>query len=95
MFRSDEPIFEPAEDYEMSGMVDVLPGGLKGMQKMLESELKEFLAAADKDGTMPRVTFCCGAVVVDGVLRIYYGASDSVICTASAMMDDVLGLVKY
>lgn len=42
---------------------------------------------------MPKVTFCNGAVVVDGILRIYYGAGDSVICTATAKLDDILNLV--
>ena len=37
-----------------------------------------------------KVIYCCGAVVVDGVLRIYYGASDTFICTATAKLEDIL-----
>jgi len=94
IFRSEMPIFEPTEDYEMSGIVDVLPGGLTTMQKMTEEELKNFLATNINKGTMPKVTFCCGATVVNEKLRIFYGASDSVICTATANLNDILNLVK-
>lgn len=92
IYRSNEPIFWPKEEYEMSGIVDVIPGGLRKMQKMTEVELATFLAENNRKGTMPRVVFCCGAVVVGGVLRIYYGASDSVICTATANLDDILNI---
>jgi len=40
----------------------------------------------------PQVIFCCGAVIVNGVLRIYYGAADSVVCTASIKLDQLLKL---
>jgi predicted GH43/DUF377 family glycosyl hydrolase len=43
---------------------------------------------------MPRVTFCCGTVVIDNLLRIYYGAGDSVICTAAAKLTDILDQIK-
>ena len=92
IYRSEEPIFGSKKDYEMSGIVDVLPGGLTTMQKMSEEELTNFLAENDTKGTMPKVTFCCGAVVIDGLLRIYYGASDSVICTATANVNDILNI---
>jgi predicted GH43/DUF377 family glycosyl hydrolase len=90
LYRSNEPIFKPEKDYEMSGIVDVLPGGLKAMQKMSEEELKNFLIQAESHNLMPHVTFCCGATVVDGILRIYYGASDTYICTATAHLEDIL-----
>ena len=90
IYRSKKPIFEPREKYELSGMVDILPGGFKGMQKMTKPELTRFLKEAEKTGFMPAVTFCCGAVLKDDILRIYYGASDSVICTATARLEDVL-----
>lgn len=94
IFRSNLPVFEPTKNYEMSGIVDVLPGGLKEMQKMSEEELKKFLTKNIDKGTMPKVTFCCGATVVNEELRIFYGASDSVICTATANLNDILALVK-
>ncbi len=94
LFRSVKPIFKPEKDYEMSGIVDVLPGGSATMEKMSEEELKIFLAEHNEKGTMPRVTFCCGATVVDNTLRIFYGASDSVICTATTNIADILNLTK-
>jgi len=83
LYRSKFPIFEPQKDYELSGIVDVLPCGLAVMQKMSEIELKKFLAENNAKGTMPKVTFCCGSTVVD-----------SVICTATANIDDILNLIK-
>lgn len=93
LYRSDEQIFGPAEYYEMSGIVDVLPGGLEAMQKMSQKELELFLIDAEEKGIMPKVTFCSGAVVVGQQLRIYYGASDTVICTATTDISDILDLV--
>lgn len=68
--RSEKAIFEPTEEYEKKGLVDI---------------------AKDKK---PEIIFCCGAVVNEDILRIYYGASDSVICTATASLSEVLKHVK-
>ena len=38
----------------------------------------------------PRVIFCCGAILRGGLLRIYYGAGDGVICTAALKIDKLL-----
>ncbi len=90
IYRSDEPIFGPEKNYEMSGIVDYLPGGFESMEIMGKEELDIFIKKAEKNKTMPKVTFCCGAVVVDGLLKIYYGAGDTFICTATAKLDDIL-----
>lgn len=94
LYRSDKPIFWPQEPYELRGVVDILPGGYKVMEKMGHEELEQFLKKYEAKGKMPQVTFCCGATVVNGILKIYYGASDSVICTATAKLEDVLNQVK-
>jgi len=94
LYRSTEPIFEPQEEYELAGLVDVLPGGLDNLQKMTESEREIYVNEAQRSGTMPKVTFCCGAVLDDDKIRIYYGASDSVICTAVAKMNNILNFVN-
>lgn len=94
LFRNPEPIFRPQEPYEVSGIADVLPGGYKAVIKMDQQQLKNFLKNAQKSGVMPRVVFCCGAVVIGGLLRIYYGAGDTVIGTACAEIDDVLKKVN-
>lgn len=41
-------------------------------------------------GRRPKIIFCNGAVLFGDTLRIYYGAGDSVVCTASAKLTDVL-----
>jgi predicted GH43/DUF377 family glycosyl hydrolase len=94
LYRSDEPVFWPEAPYELSGLVDVLPGGLDGLQKMSDEEQASFLKEMEANGRMPKVVFVCGSVVVDGMLRIYYGAGDSVICTAEAELEKLLALAR-
>lgn len=89
--RSSEPIFIPSETYELSGIVDILPGGFDAMKTLPDAELEKFVAIQKKEGTMPAVAFFCGAVrESDDRLRLYYGAADSVICTATAAIADIL-----
>ena len=38
----------------------------------------------------PKIIFCNGAVLIGNEIKIYYGAADSVICTASAKLKDIL-----
>lgn len=92
LYRSEKPIFEPSGPHELRGIVDILPGGYRAMEKMNEKELGAFVEKWEKKGKMPHVAFCCGAVAVNGMLRIYYGASDSVICTATARLNDILSV---
>ncbi len=94
IYRHNEPIFGPQESYEMTGIVDVIPGGLEKMQSMNNEELKEFLDEAVKNKVMPAVTFCCAAVPQGDDLRIFYGAGDSVICTATGKISEILKLIK-
>ncbi len=84
LFRSTEPIFEAEEPYEFSGLIDILPGGIGGLQQI--QKLKD-------EHKPPTVVFCPGAVLKDGILRIFYGAGDDVICTATARIEDILKLV--
>lgn len=94
IYRASKPIFEPQKPYELSGAVDILPGGWKIMEKMNEQELKQFIAKNERKGKMPRVAFVCGAVLVNNKIRIYYGASDTVVCTATANIENILALTK-
>ncbi|MFH1412533.1 MAG: hypothetical protein ABIG10_00690 [bacterium] len=82
IYRSKKPIFEPKEPYEISGLVDILPGGFNAMKKLNKKELDEFIKKNEQIGRMPKVTFCNGATLVNNKLEIFYGASDSVICKA-------------
>jgi predicted GH43/DUF377 family glycosyl hydrolase len=43
---------------------------------------------------MPKVVFCCGATLIGDELRIFYGAGDSVICTATASLNEILDISK-
>ena len=90
LYRSKKLVFEPTARYELSGLVDILPGGLETIAKLSPAKLKAFIKSAERKGIMPRVTFCNGATLVNDTLRIYYGASDSVVCTASAKLGEVL-----
>ena len=90
IFRASQPVFEPQEPYELKGAVDILPGGSKAMEKMDEHKLQEFIAKNERRGKMPHVTFVCGAVLVEDKIRIFYGASDMVVCTAVANLKDIL-----
>lgn len=94
LYRSKAPIFSPKASYELGGLVDVIPGGMKKMLEMTDKELENFLEDTKKHGWMPKVTFCCGAVRIKNKLRIYYGASDTHICTATANINDILNLIE-
>jgi predicted GH43/DUF377 family glycosyl hydrolase len=94
LYRSKKPIFEPEEPYELCGLVDILPGGLKAMETMSKEEINNYINKMKEDKTMPCVVFCCGAVVVNNILRIYYGASDSVICTAATNLNNILNIYQ-
>ncbi len=98
LYRSKNAIFGPKESYELGKIIgktfiDVIPGGLEAIHSKKSEDLKNYLAELDKRKMIPKVIFCCGAIVVDGVLRIYYGASDTFICTATAKLKDVLRTV--
>lgn len=63
--RSTDPILEPEEAYEKTGIV-------------------------------PNVVFPCGLVERKGILYIYYGGADKVVCVASMKMKDVLNpLIRF
>lgn len=89
IYRSQNPVFGPQESYELSGIVDVLPTGLKEIQRMTQDKWNDYLDRAMREGFMPQVTFCPAALLIDGDIRIYYGASDSVICTAKAPLERI------
>lgn len=93
--RSERPIFEPQADYELSGLLDISAGRVDNMSRhrvrIAGRTLDKSAKIADNSYVVPRVIFCCGAVVVDDILRIYYGAGDSVVCTATAPLKKIMG----
>ena len=68
LYRSNNAIFSPKEKYELSGFVDILPGGLDRIHRMNDKKIKLFLKNAKKNKLMPKVTFCSAAVVVDNAI---------------------------
>lgn len=90
LFRSEEPVFGPKEKYELSGIVDIIPGVTKLLEDNKEEELKKLLKEAERNGFMPQVTFTPSAVLLDKTVRIFYGAGDQVICTATAPLSKIL-----
>jgi predicted GH43/DUF377 family glycosyl hydrolase len=44
----------------------------------------------ERIGDVPNMVFSCGALVRDGELWIYYGASDSCICIGTARIDEIV-----
>lgn len=94
LYRSSEPVFWPQAEYELSGIVDILPKKHDGLLKMTENERKKLLDYYREKGIMPQVTFCNGAVLAGDTLRIYYGASDTYVCTASVSISQLLNSIK-
>jgi predicted GH43/DUF377 family glycosyl hydrolase len=44
-------------------------------------------------GYVPNVVFTCGAVPEDdGTVKIYWGGADTVMCTGTAVIDDLVDL---
>ena len=44
----------------------------------------------ERIGDVPNVVFSCGALLEDGIVNLYYGASDSCICLGSAPLKEIL-----
>ena len=47
----------------------------------------------EKYGMVPNVVFPNGAVVIDGVVHIYYGGADTVCAVATVVLADLLAYV--
>jgi len=93
IFRSEEPVFGPKEEYELSGIVDILPGAMDLLEQDKEEKLKELLKEAINEKCMPQVTFTTAAILKDEIIRIYYGAGDQSICTATAPLQKILAII--
>lgn len=52
--------------------------------------LLEPSARYEMEGLKPGVIYCCGAVIKDGELFVYYGAADTVICVAKGKLSEML-----
>jgi predicted GH43/DUF377 family glycosyl hydrolase len=90
LYRSVNPIFEPEADYEYQGFVDVLPGGQRQLAELSVTEIQRLLPKYEHKGLMPKVAFCPGAILINDMVRLYYGASDTYVCTAVAPLKEIL-----
>src|SRR3989339_189675 len=52
-------------------------------------------AQYENDGYKPGVIYTCGAVIVDGILYVYYGGADTVVCVAYAELSEFLSELKH
>ncbi|MBL8165505.1 MAG: glycoside hydrolase family 130 protein [Anaerolineae bacterium] len=50
-------------------------------------------ALYEVSGFFPNVVFTCGVTLVDGIIRLYYGAADDSIALAEAPLTSLLGLM--
>ncbi len=63
---------------------------LKNPQKIIAKSIEPILEPDmhyENEGTKAGVVYCCGAVIKDNKLFIYYGGSDDVSCVATADID--------
>ena len=44
----------------------------------------------ERIGDVPNLVFSCGALIEDGIVNLYYGASDSCICLGTAPLKEIL-----
>jgi predicted GH43/DUF377 family glycosyl hydrolase len=59
---------------------------------------KEPLLEPEKDyelqGIIPNVVFSCGAVVMNGIIYLYYGGCDTVVGVATMPLSDLLNVLN-
>ena len=88
IWRCSQPVLEPTESYEKAGLLDIIEGGFITLKNLSVIEAQ----ALAHQHRLPRAVFCCGAVLEDNGVRLYYGAADSVICTATIDLDSIFKL---
>lgn len=89
IWRCTNPLLEPSESYETVGFVDVIDGGFETLKKMTLESLHEL----KRNEKLPKAVFCCGITEeADDYIRIYYGAGDTVICTAITDLQTIFQL---
>lgn len=51
-------------------------------------------ARYENEGFKPGIVYSCGAVIIKGQLFVYYGGADTVVCVATANLDEFLEQLK-
>jgi len=85
LWRCNSPILEPQEEYEAVGLIDMVPGGFKALRTMSYEDILEL----SKNNALPKAVFCCGAILEHDTIRLYYGAGDTRICTATIDLETI------
>ena len=102
--RSNLPVFEPQTALEILGWYyHDMPEEIKRFENLDTKRLLEVAQekrnekCLDRGGPFendPIVVFCCGLTLGDSpdgkLVNLYYGAGDSVICGASASLEEIL-----
>lgn len=88
IWRCTQPVMAPSEAYERSGLIDVIEGGFATLKNLSVIDL-EALAHQHR---LPKAVFCCSALLENDLVRFYYGAGDTVICTATMDLDSIFKL---
>ena len=83
IWRCHSPILQPEAPYERIGYIDVIKGGFGVLRTLAIKDVKHM----SRVHSLPRAVFCCGAILEDGHVRLYYGAADTIICTATIDLD--------
>jgi predicted GH43/DUF377 family glycosyl hydrolase len=87
IWRSQTPILEPTESYEVIGMIDIISGGFDTLKTMGMDDMQKLAA----EHQLPRAIFCCAAILEnDDTVRLYYSGGDTVICTAAIDLESIL-----
>ena len=47
----------------------------------------------EKKGIVDNVVFSCGAIEKDGLVYLYYGGADKVMCVATMQLEKLLGVI--
>ena len=83
--RSAKPLLQP-EGHERVGLIDIIEGGFEMLNTLSHEELER----RAEEGLLPQAVFCCGAILKDGQVQIYYGAADTSLGQASSSLEDIL-----
>src|SRR3989344_5691644 len=76
------------EDHKYRLGAMLLDWQITGLVARSESPIFEPEVIYEKEGQVPYVVFCCGAVVIDGTLFVYYGAADRVVGVATVKLSE-------
>jgi predicted GH43/DUF377 family glycosyl hydrolase len=85
IWRCSKPILEPTEPYEIIGLVDLVPGGFEALKNININTINEL----SNKHVLGKAVFCCGAILEDETVKLYYAAADTRICLATIDLDSI------